>query len=217
MSITAVYGIKRISDIDGVTQNTQNSTTVVPSSTTIHPPVSASTSTATPTPTPVPTSPSYKPDYTYDDIIQYCSTDAVRYTPVEYPSYLTYKNSEYFISIDYPSHFIRSQTGSELWTDYRAPDNSAILRITTAKNTCGLTPKGTQNAFINLYHGEVTYSPCKDDWFAISVNNEFLNHYAYYKFSNGMIRGFEFHFSGEENLSIYSKYIEYIYASFKRD
>ena len=87
--------------------------------------------------------------------------------------------------------------------------------VSAAYNAGNITAANMQNEFILTYGGEVTYSPVKDNWFAISINDDTYYHYAFYKLDGGIIKGFEFHFSGGENSDIYSNYIDHIYQSFK--
>ena len=64
-----------------------------------------------------------------------------------------------------------------------------------------------RNAFINLRYGDVAYSPCIDDRFALSGNTEFLNHYAYYKALNGHDKGIWISRFWQRKLGIYLEYI----------
>ena len=87
--------------------------------------------------------------------------------------------------------------------------------VTSAENEANITPKQLYDAFVLAYGGNVTYSPVNETWFAASLNDGENYHYAYYRTDNNKICGFEFQFSGIENISVYSKYIDHIYASFK--
>ena len=132
------------------------------------------------------------------------------------PGYLTYKDDNFNFKIDYPSEFkdnnISSASTRKL---YSTKDGSAALRVCAAENEANITPKQLYDAFVLAYGGNVTYSPVNETWFAASLNDGENYHYAYYRTDNNKICGFEFHFSGSENLSVYSKYIDHIYASFK--
>lgn len=98
---------------------------------------------------------------------------------------------------------------------WKNDDETSALCLNTFDNTDNMTSKEFQNRLIELYDGEVTYSPVNDGWFALSINDATFYHYAYYIVENDCVRGFEFHFTGNENLTVYSKYIDYIYESFR--
>lgn len=153
-----------------------------------------------------------------DDIISYVMTDYPKDYVTQAPSYNTYHDDEFGFKIDYPAHFEIKTTQSNInRRTYSSNDGSAILKINAGNNEGNITSRNLSEKLISNYGGNVTYNPVKDTWFALSVNDNDDYHYAYYKLDNGEIRGFEFHFTGEENLDTYSKYIDHIYASFKKD
>lgn len=98
---------------------------------------------------------------------------------------------------------------------WKNSDKSAALCILMSNNAKGLTMDEIQSEFIDTYGGYATYSPRQDSWCAVSVNDDTFYHYAYYRTDGKRVKGFEFHFSGAENLAVYSKYIDHIYSSFK--
>lgn len=153
------------------------------------------------------------------EIIRRVETNYTNNVAVESPQYNTYRNNTFGIEIEYPTHFseVLEQNGQnqhyKLWEN---ADGSAILCVNVTDNVYNVTPEEIQADLIEMYDGEVTYSPVKDEWFALSINDEVFYHYAYYRVENGYIKGFEFHFAGKDNLPIYSKYIDDIFASFKR-
>lgn len=152
-----------------------------------------------------------------DDIIRYTSTNQQTDTVIQSPTFITYSDEKFGFEIDYPSHFnIYNLTENTVSRVYMSNDGAAVLKINAGYNKGNITCKQLCNELINAYTGEVTYNPVKDTWFALSINDSDNYHYAYYKLDEGEIRGFEFHFKGAENLDTYSKYIDHIYASFKK-
>ncbi len=155
--------------------------------------------------------------YSPEDVIFDCVPDNQVYTAISSPSYVTYTDSEFGFKIDRPTHFVKaSASNPAVRCCYETEDGAAVLRVCAARNAGGLTPKQLQSRFESIYDGVVTYSPVGSTWFAISVDGADDHHYAYYKVEQSVIRGFEFHFDGAHNLDIYSKYIDYIYSSFKK-
>lgn len=156
--------------------------------------------------------------YETDDIISYSSTNFPTENVNQTPSYNTYYDSDFGFQIDYPAHFDSKKVQDDITRRiYSLEDGSAILKVNAGYNLGNITSQQLSNKLISTYGGEVTYNPVKDSWFAISVNDSDDYHYAYYRLDEGEIRGFEFHFNGAENLEKYSKYIDHIYASFKKD
>lgn len=156
--------------------------------------------------------------YETDDIISYSSTNSPREDVNQTPSYSTYYDSDFGFKIDYPAHFESQRVQDDITRRiYALEDGSAILKINAGYNLGNITSQQLSNKLISTYGGNVTYNPVKDTWFALSVNDSDEYHYAYYKLDEGEIRGFEFHFNGAENLDKYSKYIDHIYASFKKN
>lgn len=136
----------------------------------------------------------------------------------ENPSYRFFRDEENGYEIDYPLNF--EQTYDKSTEEYSMrkwenSENTAMLCVITAKNTKDVTMEKLKELFAQAYDGEITYSVLRENWFVISINDSLYYHYAYYKFDENKVKGFEFHFSGPENLPIYSKYIDHIYESFK--
>ena len=156
--------------------------------------------------------------YTVDDIISYVNTNIPKDSVNQSPTYSTYYDSDYSFKIDYPTHFKSKDTqDSTTRRMYALADGSAVLKVNAGNNCGGITSQQLCNKIISTYGGDVTYNPVKDTWFALSINDSDDYHYAYYKLDQGEIRGFEFHFNGAENLDKYSKYIDHIYSSFKKE
>lgn len=135
----------------------------------------------------------------------------------ENPSYCSFRDYSRGYMIEYPLNF--EQTYDEIEKEYSVrkwvnSENTAILCVNTAENVENVTTKELQELFAQVYGGEITYSPLKENWFAISVDDDVYYHYAYYRVNEDKVMGFEFHFSGQENLPIYSTYIDHIYESF---
>lgn len=153
------------------------------------------------------------------DIIQRIEVNSAYSMVVDNPQYSTYHDDVRGIKIDYPIHFSMANELSEEVDDnyilWKNDDETAVLCVNVVDNINNLTPKEIQDKLIKMYGGKVTYSPIKDEWFALSMNDDIFYHYAYYRVGNDCIKGFEFHFAGKENLSVYSKYIDNIYKSFE--
>ncbi|MBQ6907037.1 MAG: hypothetical protein IJQ28_01545, partial [Clostridia bacterium] len=156
--------------------------------------------------------------YSADDIISFETINSDALIPNSTPEYRTYFDEEYHYIIDYPAMFQeRYISGNKaMRIKYANENDSAILSVYACNNLGNISTAELQNRIIEIYGGNVTYSPLKDNWFALSVNDDVFYHYAYFKIENQIIKGFEFHFSGEGNLDTYSKYIDHIYASFKK-
>lgn len=150
------------------------------------------------------------------DIIKYTNVSYQTYNTIESPAFNTYIDNEFGFVIDYPAHFnVYASADNTVRKIYMSDDGSAVLKINAGYNKGGITCKQLNDELIDTYKGEVTYNPVKDTWFALSIDDNDNYHYAYYKLYSGEIRGFEFHFKGAENLPVYSRYIDHIYASFK--
>lgn len=155
--------------------------------------------------------------HTANDLITYQYISDEYSQANEEPSYCSFRDYEHGYEIDYPLNFEKSYDDSTEGYSMRkwaSSDNTAALCVCTAENVEGVTTKKLQELFTQVYGGEITYSPWQDNWFAISINDATYYHYAYYRVDEKEVMGFEFHFSGQENLSIYSKYIDHIYESF---
>lgn len=156
-------------------------------------------------------------NYNAEDIIRYVYVNDDYSVADEDPNYcqLTDYGAEY--EMEYPVNFekIENIIKDEEYFRYTwvNEEETAVLRVCVCKNV-NIAPLELQNAFAQMYAGNVTYSPLYDDWFAISIDDGMYYHYAYYTTDNNRVRGFEFHFSGAENLPIYSQYIDHIYESF---
>ena len=154
---------------------------------------------------------------TANDIIKYQYISDEYSQADEVPSYCSFRDYEHGYEIEYPLNFEQSYDEAlevysmRKWTNR---ENTAALCVCTAEITEDVTTEELQKLFAQTYKGEITYSPLKENWFAISMNDDTYYHYAYYKINENKLRGFEFHFSGQENLPIYSKYIDHIYESF---
>lgn len=174
--------------------------------------------TPNPTDTPKP-SPSPDRDITAlvpEDIITLSGITYTGENPVTMPGYDYYVDNKFPLEIDLPSHFIERQQGSSICRkNLVSASGDAAMRVCAAYNGGAITAEELKNRFANLYGGEITYSAGKEEWFAMSCNDSLRYHYAYYSVRDGMIRGFEFHFSGAENNDIYAGYIEHIYSSLK--
>lgn len=151
-----------------------------------------------------------------DDIIKYTSVSYRTDNTIQSPAFDTYTDNKFGFVIDYPAHFnAYASADNTVRRIYMSGDGSAVLKISAGYNKGSITCKQLSDRLINTYTGNVTYNPVKDTWFALSIDDNDNYHYAYYKLYSGEIRGFEFHFKGAENLPVYSKYIDHIYASFK--
>lgn len=160
-----------------------------------------------------------------DDFVFRTANDLITYQYIsdeysqadENPSYCSFRDYSRGYMIEYPLNF--EQTYDEIEEEYSIrkwvnSENTAILCVNTAENVENVTTKELQELFAQVYGGEITYSPLKENWFAISVNDDVYYHYAYYRVDGDKVMGFEFHFSGQENLPVYSTYIDHIYESF---
>lgn len=129
------------------------------------------------------------------------------------PSYYTYSDSSYNFSCAYPSHF-RLYNDSDSFVRYSlcAPDNSALLKICAAGNGSGRSPSAVAAGFKSSYPGSVEYEDSGSSWCAVRTRNSSGYHYCYFKLTDGMIRGFEFH-SDSKYFNTYDMYINDIYGS----
>lgn len=174
-------------------------------------------------PSPVPTDPITNAviysvsDIINEDVCPILPTDAV----ITSPTYLTYHDTEFGFDLDFPAHFEKLKTNDDSDSVqrcvYTSKDYSAVLKINAGYNKGNITPQEISERLKYLYYGDVTYNPVTKNWFAITITNNVDSFYAYYKWSNGMIRGFEFYFNGLENADTYDKYINEIYSSFKNN
>ncbi len=136
-------------------------------------------------------------------------------TVVSNPTYKTYNDTLYNFSCSYPAHF-QVYTDSDKFVRYalKAPDNSATLKICATTNSSNLSVNTVMNNFKSSYPGTVDYENSGDTWCAISTIKDNQHHYGYFSIKNGMIRGFEMHYS-QGNDSIYDNYVNDIYNSLK--
>ncbi len=134
---------------------------------------------------------------------------------VSNPVYKTYSDSTYSFSCSYPSHFtVYIDNDSFVRYSLKAPDDTARLKICAKANSSGTTVKSALYDFKDTYVGILDYENSGDDWFACRTYLNGVYHYAYYKFTDGMIRGFELHFNGNY-FDIYDGYVNDIYHSLK--
>lgn len=128
-------------------------------------------------------------------------------------TYSTYYNSDFHFQCDYPNVFIPYED-SDIYTHWagKSQDGSCIMRIRTEFFDYYAEPDEFKSNFIELYPGKVEYQNSGDDWFAVRTLANNTYHYAYYKTSYGMLRGFEFHFTADK-FDLYDSYINTIYGS----
>lgn len=128
----------------------------------------------------------------------------------ENPTYKRVEDSQYSYYCAVPMHFIEDIEGRQ----YRAPDNTAIMKIIADNNRSNMTVEQAMNEYISEVGGTVTYSAKGDTWFAVSMEKDGI---AYYMkgFVDHYIREFSFSFP-TEYLGIYDIYINYIEDNFKR-
>lgn len=134
---------------------------------------------------------------------------------VSYPSYSTYSDSDYNFSCSYPSHFrVYNEKNNFMRYTLSAPDDTATLKICATSNSSWLSVSTVAGNFKSSYPGSTDYENSGADWCAVRTYKNGWYHYGYFKLTNNMIRGFEFHFNSNY-FDIYDRYINDIYNSFK--
>lgn len=129
------------------------------------------------------------------------------------PAYTPYSSSKYSFSCSYPTSF-RTTIVDDSFILYscESPDSAADLYINGTENSSGLSPQTVFNNFVSSYGGAVDYRNVGDDFCAGSTINGSRSHYCYYKLTDGMIRGFEFHYPTSQH-DYYDRLINEVYAT----
>lgn len=154
--------------------------------------------------------------YSAEDIIDKVTLSTPQDSPETNPGYNTIQDSKFDYKISFPRHFKQDRmVKASSRSQYASYDGSVYFRASAAFNDSSLTPEDVRDEFYETYGGDIIYDPSGDNWVALSCNDGHNYHYMYFRKADGIIKGFEFHFAGEENFDIYSEYIDYIYDSFK--
>ncbi|MBE7036591.1 MAG: hypothetical protein E7403_04795 [Ruminococcaceae bacterium] len=220
LGLMLLFSFVNIGEMLAFDMPTETQTTAEPSlspkATMTSSPTATPTPAVTETPVPSPTPRLLPTAFFVSDIVRYTGlSNASGHRPVASPAYNKHLDSLFNFEIDYPSHFVRVENDSSFVSQYMSSDGAACLNIIAAGNGGNIKPSDIDGYLKTLYSGEVSYNPVEDTWFALSCGDDSTVHYAYYKVSDGIIKGFEFHFADPIHLENYSKYIDHIYSSFK--
>ena len=167
----------------------------------------APTAEPTPEPTPAPTAeqrrePPPPPPAEPDRSMEYVPTY----------SYYSKTVSSYSFSCDYPSDFYSVRTpGSESWVSYalEAPDGTGHIYIGGAS---GRSASDAVAGFLETpgYGGTVLANDQVDGSYCrIKTINAAGYHYAYFRLTGNMVRGFEVHYASDQDTR-YSRYISHM-------
>ena len=133
------------------------------------------------------------------------------------PSYSTYTDKDFNFRCDYPTNFILyNEDNNFVRYSLKSSDGAAILKICATNNPTKRTDKIVSDNFKSTYPGVVDYEELGTDWCAVRTHDNGTCHYGYFKLTNGMIRGFEFHFP-ESSFELYDSYVNSIYKSLSFD
>lgn len=156
--------------------------------------------------------------HTPGDIIKYVSVTPVSETEItQAPDYTKRIDNEFGFKIDSPNNFYSPGVAVSDATRLvfsTLLDEHAKFIISAGYNKVDLTPQDLCDEFIKLYGKSSDYKQVNKTGFEISLSDNNCHHYAYYNVEKGVIRGFEFHFTGDEYYNTYSKYINHIKSSF---
>lgn len=132
---------------------------------------------------------------------------------IKNPVYYTYTDPEYNLTCSYPAHFMPIYNDDPfVRISLAAPDGTAVLNICATENSSGLSVKTVLDNFKDSFPGAVDYENSGTDWCVCRTYKDGIYHYGYFKIKNGLIRGFEMHFSGEYYRT-YDGYVNDIYES----
>ena len=128
-------------------------------------------------------------------------------------SYLTYTDTQYSFSCSYPSDFHTTVVDGDFYRyTVAAPDGTGSLYICATQNNNGRTPAIVRDNFVATYGGTIDFENSGSNWCVIRTYVNGMYHYGYFSLRDGMIRGFEMHFSGRY-FDRYDKYVNDIYDS----
>lgn len=135
----------------------------------------------------------------------------------EEPEYGIYVNDEYNLSCAYPKNFTEiAPDGYTAIKAYVSKDKTAKMRICASKNTDGTSVSSALEEFHSVFGGTVTYQATGDTWYAVSIKNGDRCLYRKCFVKNGKVSCMDFE-CNEQDIDIYSSYIEYIEDNYKMD
>lgn len=127
--------------------------------------------------------------------------------------YSNYTDSKFHWSCDYPASFIVYDDGTEFARySMKSPNGSGYFRLCATYADDSTTPDSFRSNFVRDYGGSIEYKSMGSDYCSLRTLNGSTYHYCYFKIINGMVRGFEAHFSSS-HFSEYDAYINEMYKS----